>query len=304
MFNKLTTTLGHYTMQRRRDAFIIASLFAVIPFFNWLSLCVASLVTLRKGMKEGLLIFAAPCGYQLIKLISIMPLHMALLSVVVSNGGIIIATLLLRAYANWNLVALGILAYCLVLVTLALALFPDYATLQLSQLKLLVAQLIDANVIQGDIDVDRVIAIMAKYMLGIQVCAFMLSAVVSLCFARFIQARLYNPGEFGKEFKHIESHWILSLLFLITLAGIQMDMQLAASALPLLCCYFSLIGISLFCYYSELMNNQKRWWWLLVFMALFLLPFSIIPLIPIGILDSVFKFRKNQSLNLKLSDRH
>ena len=303
MFHKLTTKLGNMVTNSRRDAVLLTSLFAVIPLLNWLALSMACLITLRKGTKEGLLIFAVPCSYQLIKLTTVMPLHIALVSVLVSNVGLFIAAILLRHFINWSITLAGLFAYFMVLITVVLWIYPDYATLQLDALKQIVTQLQDVNIMQDDIGITHSIALIAKFMLGIQVSVFMLAALFSLYVGRAIQSELFNPGGLQKELKLIEGHWLMVLLCLISLFGIQRDWTLALNALPLLCCYFSVVGLSVsYCYASSMFKMSKRWL-LLIVIAVIILPMLLIPLIPIGFIDSIFKFRKKQSLNLRLNDR-
>ena len=45
-----------YVMRGRRQAVIVGLLFTILPLFGWVSNVIVSLVTLRKGAKEGAIV--------------------------------------------------------------------------------------------------------------------------------------------------------------------------------------------------------------------------------------------------------
>ena len=95
--------LAHYAMRGKKQAFFLATLFALIPFLGWLGSAIMGLVTLRHGTKAGFII--------LLGLTLADTLYFAFGSIgstylfydsLTNNLPTFCAAIYLRRYASWN----------------------------------------------------------------------------------------------------------------------------------------------------------------------------------------------------------
>src|SRR3990167_4437630 len=83
---------GQFIMRSRRNAGLLALVFAILPLLNWLSIIIVALVTLRRGAKEGAYILVC----------ALLP---AIVWVIISKNQTILLNMVIGAIVVWILAA-------------------------------------------------------------------------------------------------------------------------------------------------------------------------------------------------------
>jgi len=271
----------------QRLAIVYAVIFSVLPFASWLSVALVSLVTLRKGARSGFDVLLPALVVHSVPLMMLIPLSSALINTLIAYIPCYIAALSLRKTENWQVV-FGVFLIQAFLGCLLIQLgSPDFIVDQFSQLKLMLAQyqeLVDPNI-------DSLSSlILAQLFFGIQILSVIVSAVISLMFARSIQSRLFLPGGFRNELLKFRS----GKLAFVALTGICIasyyEVPLAVNLLPIVLCYFLMSGFSL-AYFILARKKQVTVFLLLVLLILLKPTFVLFAYIVFGSLDSLFNFR-------------
>jgi hypothetical protein len=283
--------LGDFLMKSRREATIIAMLTAVIPFLGWLSLAVLAFVTLRKGAKNGFFIL----GW------SVIP---AVVAAYVMNGSVAIAVecfasyllvwifaLLLRVTASWRYVLEIAFALALLFVFFLYWLIPDLNQIY-TQYLLELYQNSD-TITQNSADVQNFIQLVVSYLLGVQTSLYVLHMLFSLAIARGMQAVMFNPGGFSQDAKLIRLN-IYALIVSLIFAGLALTFSYdwAWSAFPVLITAYTIAGLSLIHYLVKQKVKFKGAIFLFYVLFVLLFPFSLIPLILLAAIDTLWNIRR------------
>jgi hypothetical protein len=274
--------LADYSMTGRRQAATVAVLFGLIPMLNLFSGAVVGLVTLRKGMQDGLLVFMwalLPAGLQVLLAGDASPLFMLVAAIVAAN--------VLRITGSWQraLLVLTLLAW---LTQLSLVFQPVYVAQ--------VTQIFDQMLEQGRTvplaadgelqaaSTDDLVALLLRYYGVYHFVLFMLCMVL----ARHWQALLYNPGGFRQEFHALR----LDPRFAGVLLGLLLLGELGLAPLdawvPLYCMAPLINGLALIHHVVAWRKAGMNW----LILAYIATPFMFPAVIILGFADSFADIRK------------
>lgn len=277
-------------LENKQYAIFCAVILSIVPFASWLSVALVSLITLRKGARPGFEVMLPALIIHSVPLIMLLPLEMALINTMVAYLPCYIAALTLRKTASWSNVFGSFLIQAFLVFLSIQILAPDFVSGQFNQFKVILSQFQDyKQLIENSTDGLGFLSL-AQIFLGIQILSVIVSAVISLMFARSIQAKLFMPGGFKQEILEFRSgRFSFLMLILISIAS-YFEVPAAISTLPLLLAYFFLSGFSL-AYYILARKWQVRVV-ILLFLLILLKPFFVLfAYIVFGSLDSLFNFR-------------
>ena len=282
---------GAFLMRSRRNAGILAFVFALLPFLNWLSVVIMALVTLRKGAKEGLLILICV----------LLPIGVL---AVISGNFVIVYNLLVMAIIVWLLAT--VLHYThhwsvVLLVGIGLGIvgivaihgYIDNINLWWQQRMLVYLQQVGADTHVNTVQQKQMILHLSKIATGIQAAILLAINLLWLLLARYWQAVLYNPGALHSELHAIRMpRWSSMILILIGLVAVLTQLPLVIDLLPLLLLAFVLAGLSLIHFIVAL--RQLHWGWLVFFylVLIFALPYVGMALIVLALADSLLNLRQ------------
>lgn len=268
--------LAEYTMLGRRQAIIIVLLCGFLPMLYFISAAVLALVSLRKGMNEGLLmlLWAMLPAAASWALGDPMPL--------ILMPGITLLAQVLRRTQRWQDVLIGAVVLGII-AQFSLLLQPTYV----AELEQMLDQALNMQRSQGT-DLGMSGQELADALLGYYGAYHALAAVGCMALARWWQAALYNPGGFRKEFHQLRLSPVvagLALLLIVTgMAGLEpfSSLQPIISVAPLIS------GLALMHGLAGLKNLAAQWLVLAYLALLFMAPVLVMA----GLLDSVLDVRK------------
>lgn len=265
--------LAEFVMKGRKQAILAVLLLGLIPLFNFLNPVVVGLVMLRKGVKEAALVLI----WALLPLTAwAMAGDPYPLLILLGISGL---SCLLRETESWEFTLLGAMAVG-ICVELYLRLQPAVLDLLMDQME----AYLTTNNLQG-LQIEDLRETFTTFIAAI----YMFLAIVLLMMARWLQAALYNPGGFQKEFHQlrIEQKVALILVGLIMLANFGVVIPptwVLYLVIPLI-----VSGVALVHGVVALKQLSSRW--LLVFYVLIMLPSVVYMLVLAALLDSWYDFR-------------
>ncbi|MDQ8039115.1 MAG: hypothetical protein REH83_01780 [Rickettsiella sp.] len=278
-----------YVMRGRQQAVIVGLLFTILPLFGWVSNVIISLVTLRKGAKEGAIVLL----WIILPVVVIAGLGNPWIALYNIVGGSLFGYLLalvLRQTQSWVKVLevgmfLGLLAVLLVHLVI-----PDVNALwvkQLAHYALFVKKQFDFTV-----NVDQ-LRFFTKFASGFQIAFLWLGVLINLVLARGLQSMLYNPGQLRPELEAVRLNKLdASILLLIVVASLQ-KFALAQDALLVVILAFFLAGLSVLHAVIQLKNGFFKGWSLIFYCLLIIFfPYVAALLVVIAFADSGLDFRK------------
>lgn len=265
--------LAEYVMTGRRQAMIAVLLLGLIPLANLLNPVVVGLVTLRKGFKEGIVIFA----WAFLPVVAwavtgdVVPVMMLL--------GITCLAVLLRETESWEFVLLAAIAVGL-MVEFYFRLQPEVLNVLISQ----VDEYLQSNNQQG-IDIEQV----RNVMLSVMGAVYMFLSIVLLMLARWMQASLYNPGGFQQEFHRLRIEQrvalpLVGVLLLMSFGEFIPSGWVLYLVLPLI-----ISGVALVHGVAALKKLPGMW--LVTFYLVLMLPYMMQFLVLLALIDSWYDFR-------------
>ncbi|SUZ55453.1 uncharacterized protein METZ01_LOCUS8307 [marine metagenome] len=266
--------LAEFVMSGRKQAIMAVIFLGLIPLVNLLNPVVVGLMVLRKGVLEVAIIFAwaiLPIGAWAI-VGDIAPLIMLF--------GISGLAWLLRETESWETTLLATIAIGLS-VEIYLRLQPAVLDGLFQQLELLLV----TNSLQG-IQLEDIRESIGSF-IGV---GYMFLAIVLLMLARWMQATLFNPGGFQKEFHqlHIGQKTALGLAGLIFLGSYQLVIPQSWVFYFILPLLFS--GIALV--HAVVVKKKLSSLWLVIFyILLIVLPTVLQLLVLLALVDSWYDFR-------------
>ena len=266
--------LAEFVMSGRKQAIMAVVFLGLIPLVNLLNPVVVGLMVLRKGVLEVAIIFAwaiLPIGAWAI-VGDIAPLIMLF--------GISGLAWLLRETESWETTLLATIAIGLS-VEIYLRLQPAVLDGLFQQLELLLV----TNNLQG-IQLEDIRESIGSF-IGV---GYMFLAIVLLMLARWMQATLFNPGGFQKEFHqlHIGQKTALGLAGLIFLGSYQLVIPQSWVFYFILPLLFS--GIALV-HAVVVKKNLSSLWLVIFYILLIVLPTVLQLLVLLALVDSWYDFR-------------
>ena len=266
--------LAEFVMSGRKQAIMAVVFLGLIPLVNLLNPVVVGLMVLRKGVLEVAIIFAwaiLPIGAWAI-VGDIAPLIMLF--------GISGLAWLLRETESWEFTLLATIAIGLS-VEIYLRLQPAVLDGLFQQLELL---LVTSN-LQG-IQLEDLRESIGSF-IGV---GYMFLAIVLLILARWMQATLFNPGGFQKEFHQLRigQKMALGLAGLMLLGSYQLLIPQSWVFYLILPLLFS--GIALV--HAVVVNKKLSSLWLVAFYALLIVsPTVLLLIVLLALVDSWYDFR-------------
>lgn len=269
----------------------MALLFTFIPFLGWVSDAIVSLVTLRKGAKEGALILLwvllpavilALNGYSQLWLYDIL-------------GGSLLTyglAVLLRHTRSWTaLLEMGALVG-IISVFIIHAMVPAVSTAWLHQLTVFLGMMEKQLSWNSTPEQLKSLALeLSKVATGIQVSLLLVTDLFSVFFGRWWQALLYNPQGLKQELYNIRLGLVATFLLLVLVLGSMAGLAPAIDSLPIAVLPFILAGISLVqCLFNTHKIAKK---WLIVFYGLLIiLPYLMALLVLLAAVDAWLDLRQ------------
>ena len=266
--------LAEFVMSGRKQAIMAVIFLGLIPLVNLLNPVVVGLMVLRKGVLEVAIIFAwaiLPIGAWAI-VGDIAPLIMLF--------GISGLAWLLRETESWETTLLATIAIGLS-VEIYLRLQPAVLDGLFQQLELLLV----TNNLQG-IQLEDLRESIGSF-IGV---GYMFLAIVLLILARWMQATLFNPGGFQKEFHQLRigQKMALGLAGLMLLGSYQLLIPQSWVFYLILPLLFS--GIALM--HAVVVNKKLSSLWLVAFYALLIVsPTVLLLIVLLALIDSWYDFR-------------
>ncbi len=265
--------LAEFVMKGRKQAIMAVLLLGLIPLLNLLSPVLVGLVVLRKGFQEAVqvLVWAIlPIGGWAL---AGDPVPLIMLLGITGLAG------LLRSSESWEFTLLAAIAVG-VCVEIYLRLQPAVLDLIFLQMQ----PYFEANAIQGE-QLDALRDVMTSFMGAV----YMFLSIILLMLARWMQAALFNPGGFQKEFHglRVEQRVALILVSCMMLANFEIlipQTWMLYLVLPLM---FS--GIALI--HAVVAAKKLSSLWLAVLYALIVLPLMANLVVLLALLDSWYDFR-------------
>jgi Predicted membrane protein (DUF2232) len=283
-----------YVMRGRRQAVIVGLLFTILPLFGWVSNVIVSLVTLRKGAKEGAIVLL----WVILPAVVIAGLGNRLIIIYGIIGGSLFTytlALILRQTQSWKAVLTASLLLGLLAVLLAHAWIPNITEVWVNQFDHYA--LLVKNQFNVAVNVAH-LQFFAKFATGFQVAFISLSVLINLIFARGLQSMLYNPGQLRPELKSVRlSPWEVLILLAIGVLSF-LGVVVAQDALPVVAFIFVLAGLSVFHAVADLKNVANKWIFLFYVLLAVFFPYIAVALILFAIIDSVINLRYQLKRNV------
>lgn len=268
--------LAEYVMRGRQQAILAVVLLGAVPLIYFVSPIIVALVVLRKGVQEGSVVLtwaALPLvAWIVIPALTLgAPGNLLTLIVLFAVGGLAVV---LRKTESWQLTVL-----CAVVVGLVIEL---YLRMQPMLMDILLAQLnpiLEASGASEPVSLSELITLFAVVHMGL--------AVLLVMAARWMQAMLYNPGGFSKEFQalRIDRKAALPLLLLILLSSFGIVIPatwVIHFMLPLLIAGTALV-------HATVAMKKMSGLWLFAFYTVY--PVIVEFLVLFAVLDTWFNFR-------------
>lgn len=277
-------------LDNKQHAILCAALLSIIPFASWLSVALVAFVTLRKGAKFGIEILFPAAVIHSVPLMMLVPVESALINTVIAYLPCYFAALSLRKLTGWQGVFYVFFLQALTVFLLIQFLLPNFAIEQFVQFKKMLShyseyqQFIDSST-EGISSLN-----VAQLFLGMQILSVTVSALISLLFARFIQAKLFVPGGLKAEIGDFRGERFAFLVLSGVSIAAYYELAVAINLLPLMLSYFLLAGFNLA--YFVLANKWRVKAVVLLLLLIVVQPtLMLFMYILIGLLDSLFNFR-------------
>ena len=265
--------LAEFVMKGRKQAIMAVLLLGLVPIVNFLSPVVVGLIVLRKGLTEAtqILVWAIfPIGGWAI---AGDPVPLIMLLGIAGLAG------LLRATESWEFTLLGS-----IFVGLCVEI---YLRLQPAVLDLIFLQMqpyFDANGIQGE-QLDSLRNVMTSFMGAV----YMFLAIVLLMLSRWMQAAVFNPGGFQKEFHGLRVEQKVALLLVGSIMLANFGILIPQSWMLYLVLPLMFSGLALV--HAVVAAKKLSSLWLAVLYALIVLPLIANMIVLLALLDSWYDFR-------------
>jgi hypothetical protein len=301
--------LAGFIVSGRYQAILAASLCGILAFTlppfstltNYLGAAVVSLVTLRIGISQGLLVLAAATAVTLLfhRLTGVPGATIAVTVLMLWVPCWLVSVVLRRtvslAVAMFTAAALGVVALISVY-----AVAGDPAPWWHEHLKLLGSVFEQAGMFPHGASVDALLEDLSRLMTGVITASLVLGALCSLLVARWWQALLVNPGGLHSEFCSLR-FWqstglmVVGLMILSRLArGPSSDM--AAQAVLVMLVPYLFAGLAVL---HGLVAQQGRGkgWLIAVYVLLAIIPQVALLLAGLGLVDTWIDFRRRLGRN-------
>jgi hypothetical protein len=292
-----------FILQSRLQAVLVAFLVAFIPLIGSISVVIAALITLRKGIWEGFWVaIAATIPYLLSYAVNpaagdIDFTTAALAVLIVSNLLTWLFAAFLRKYQHWGFTLEIAALFGVAVVIIVHVIYPDVQGWWQTQLNVYLSKT-TAMVSEAKADAEvtavqtQMVSAMKRYATGFVVASVLFNALLQLLVARWWQALVFNPGGLRAELHRIRLSYVSGVVFVIGLLLSYLNNAVALDAIPVLFLAFFIAGLSVLHY---LIVPARANWMLLMFLYLaviWLFPASIVIVSLIGLSDTTVNIRQ------------
>lgn len=299
----------HYLLEHRLRAVLLTFVFTFIPVIGVLGILFAALVTLRKGIAEGLIVtVAATLPYAISFILTghepdMLPIVLwAAVGVAVMSNVLtwVFAVLLYRQMTWSGILQVAALMGVLVISVIHLA-YPNIADWWGVQLTSYYKQAASAvsGVLSNSVSAPsesqlESIKLTKNYASGLIVATVLLNAILQAMVARWWEAVVFMPGLLRRELHNIRLSPLAGVLFMLSLVFSYMGNGVVLDMMPILYMLFAGAGLSVIHYYFALMVSPTRLFWIamLYVILLFALPTSMIFLAMVALLDIWLDLRR------------
>jgi hypothetical protein len=296
--------LAGFIVRGRYQAILSASLCGMLAFVlppfstltNYLGAAVVSLVTLRIGVLQGLLVLVAATVVTMLfyQLMGVPAATIAVTVLLLWMPCWLISLVLRRtvslAIAMLAAALLGVVALVLVYVVVG-----DPAPWWLEHLQQIRSALDEAGLFPHDVSVDVLLQDLSRLMTGVIVASLALGAVCSLLVGRWWQAMLVNPGGLHGEFcslRYPQSTGMLVLglmIFTQFTQGPASDM--AAQGVLVMLVPYLFAGLAVL-HGLVSRHGRGKGWLIAVYALLGIIPQMALLLAGLGLVDTWVDFRR------------
>ena len=295
---------GHYILESQKRAGAYAFLLSLLPLFGLLSTLIVLLVTLRKGARDGFIVMLWSILPMLASLVVLQhfpnfptdvqgtPITTITLTSIFLISALInwLLALVLRSRASWTSVFECFAIVSLLIFFCVLLMKPDI--LDFWSTTLLKPGIGDLTVAQY----TPIMTSMSSAAFGVLFNLAFLGCLGNLILARWWQSLLFNPGGLRLEiYKTKCSHFIflfMAIAAIITFLGMPVGWALliVSMALPI---FSGVMIIHNQLYLSRKWSRPGSWGLCFLFylILIFSLPFSLLFLTVLGLLDCFCRFR-------------
>jgi len=296
--------LAGFIVSGRYQAILAASLCGMLAFVlppfstltNYLGAAVVSLVTLRIGVSQGLLVMVAAMLVTVLfyQFMGVPPATIAVTVLMLWVPCWLISLVLRRTV---SLAGAMLAAAVLGLVALALiyAVAGDPAPWWYEHLSLIRSTLEEAGLFPHDVSVDVLLQDLSRLMTGVVVASLALGAVCSLLVGRWWQAMLVNPGGLHSEFCSLrfpQSTGLMVLGLMVVTQFIQGPASdMAAQGVLVMLVPYLFAGLAVL-HGLVALHGRGKGWLIAVYALLGIIPQTALLLSGLGLVDTWVDFRR------------
>jgi len=274
--------LAEFIMRGRLQAAMVALVGSLVPL---LSPAAVSLVTLSRGVRDGLLVMLWGWLPLMVALYGSSINPMITLATIAGLMVVLVSSETLRLTTSWPSALNAILLLSALSVALLNLLFGD----AMGQLEQTVADMF-SQLQQQSGATGEPYAPGRTFLLGVIGYVVALTALLSMIIGRWWQAQLYNPGGFREEFHGLHLDRRIGIVLLIGVAVCYLSPEGYASWAGLVGLPLLLSGIALV-HYAVAFYQVGAHWLVIFYVGLVLIgPLSLI-LVGLGFLDSILNLR-------------
>lgn len=275
--------LVKFAMRGPKQAIIIASISVLIPMMFWFGAGIIGLITLRKGLTQGLVVFSWTIIPALVWWFSVQ--DPGALIVLLST---FVMSVVLRYTVSWQstLAVGGLIA--LVTGMLAPYIMPEMIDILMEMASQIFQDLAESSQQEYNAEFQESFRTL---MIASFAASFYGMAVGSVFIARSWQAQLFNPGAWREEFHQLRMNprfmvVLLSLVAILPAIGIDSTLFMMIAIVPVLVCGIALV-------HGVIGKKQMGGHWLFGFYisAVMLFPTVLMLLAFLAMLDSLVNFR-------------
>jgi len=278
---------------------VLAMLSMILAPLSILSGAGVTLVTLRLGAKEGiLLIFWSWIACSVISfLVFATPLPAAVFAIVFWSPLWGLA-LVLRHSRSIDFTLQGALLLGVLPVAFFYLAFADPAAYWLEVIREPVSEAMrNSQVSMGQNELEEMLVGLSSWMTTMLAAGYFLQLVATLLLARWWQAAIYNPGGFGEEFRSLRFHRVMVYLSLPVLLLVVLGEPanwIVALATLLLAAFF-LQGLAIVHFLLKKSNANPGWIMGIYILLLLAMPYVMTALAMTGFTDTWMDYRKTKS---------
>lgn len=289
---------GIYLLGDNRRSALIALVCALLPFFlvptGFFAPIIVGLVTLRKGIKAGLMVLAFILLPEVSLLIAKQFMLVQEYSILTVQCGLVfVSALLVRHTQSFPPVAAFLTLFGMGVVVLIHLLFPNVQHLWFKWYQQYLPpvrwlQIFHVSAGQAQMFIERLVHVAT----GLIFFIFAFGVFIQLMLARWWESNVGGTAVFQEEFSTLRvPFWVILVVGGIT-GGLYWHPVWLVDLYPLAFFPFMLAGLS-FLHYLVGQKKERSFFLVLVYLALLLLTFvPAILLAILGFLDSCFDFRK------------